>query len=45
MQFDAITCIDAITISPIGHKSLRMGPLLKIGGRLLFTDPTTVTER
>jgi SAM-dependent methyltransferase len=43
-SFDAITCIDAIN-----HFSDRSGVigewvrLLKVGGRLLFTDPITVT--
>jgi SAM-dependent methyltransferase len=43
-SFDAITCIDAIN-----HFSDRPGIIaewarvLKVGGRLLFTDPTTLT--
>jgi 2-polyprenyl-3-methyl-5-hydroxy-6-metoxy-1,4-benzoquinol methylase len=43
-RFDAITCIDAINHLP-GRRDLisEWTRLLKPGGRLLFTDPTTVT--
>ena len=45
-SFDAITCVDAIN-----HFSDRLNVLaewvrlLKVGGRLLFTDPITLTGR
>ncbi len=44
--FDAITCIDAI--NHLSNRRQVIGEwarLLKPGGRLLFTDPTTVTGR
>jgi ubiquinone/menaquinone biosynthesis C-methylase UbiE len=43
-SFDAITCIDAINHLPNRlHTVAAWARLLKPGGRLLFTDPTTVT--
>lgn len=43
-QFDAITCIDAINHLPDRpHVIAEFARLLKPGGRLLFTDPITVT--
>jgi len=43
-SFDAITCIDAINHFPDRSQIIaEWARLLKIGGRLLFTDPTTVT--
>jgi ubiquinone/menaquinone biosynthesis C-methylase UbiE len=42
--FDAITCIDAINHFPDRpHVIAEWARLLKPGGRLLFTDPITVT--
>jgi cyclopropane fatty-acyl-phospholipid synthase-like methyltransferase len=42
--FNAITCIDAINhLSDRGHVIGESARLLKQGGRLLFTDPVTVT--
>jgi 2-polyprenyl-3-methyl-5-hydroxy-6-metoxy-1,4-benzoquinol methylase len=42
--FDAITCIDAINHLPDRQVAIaEWARLLKPGGRLLFTDPTTVT--
>jgi len=42
--FDAITCIDAINhLSDRRHVIAESARLLKQGGRLLFTDPVTVT--
>jgi SAM-dependent methyltransferase len=42
--FDAITCIDAINHLPERRSVIsEWARLLKRGGRLLFTDPTTVT--
>ena len=42
--FDAITCIDAINhLSDRRHAIAESARLLKQGGRLLFTDPVTVT--
>jgi ubiquinone/menaquinone biosynthesis C-methylase UbiE len=43
-EFDAITCIDAINHLP--ERSVTIGEwarILRPDGRLLFTDPTTVT--
>lgn len=43
-SFDAITCIDAINHLPNRpHVVAEWARLLKPGGRLLFTDPITVT--
>jgi SAM-dependent methyltransferase len=43
-SFDAITCIDAINHLPNRpHVIAEWARLLKQGGRLLFTDPITVT--
>jgi len=43
-QFDAITCIDAINHLPHrAHVIAEWTRILKPGGRLLFTDPITVT--
>jgi 2-polyprenyl-3-methyl-5-hydroxy-6-metoxy-1,4-benzoquinol methylase len=43
-MFDAITCIDAINHFPDRrHVIAEWARLLKPGGRLLFTDPITVT--
>jgi len=43
-HFDAITCIDAINHLPNRQRILAdWARLLKPGGRLLFTDPITVT--
>jgi 2-polyprenyl-3-methyl-5-hydroxy-6-metoxy-1,4-benzoquinol methylase len=43
-QFDAITCIDAINHLPDRRRVIaEWARLLKLGGRLLFTDPITVT--
>jgi SAM-dependent methyltransferase len=43
-HFDAITCIDAINHLPDrAHVMAEFARLLKPGGRLLFTDPITVT--
>src|SRR6195256_3513054 len=43
-SFDAITCIDAINHLPNRQRVLaNWARLLKPGGRLLFTDPITVT--
>ena len=43
-SFDAITCIDAINHFPDRPRVIaEWATLLKPGGRLLFTDPTTVT--
>jgi 2-polyprenyl-3-methyl-5-hydroxy-6-metoxy-1,4-benzoquinol methylase len=43
-SFDAITCIDAINHFPDRpHVIAEWATLLKPGGRLLFTDPITVT--
>src|SRR5262249_7901565 len=43
-HFDAITCVDAINHIPNRPSLLaHWARLLKPGGRLLFTDPTTVT--
>jgi SAM-dependent methyltransferase len=42
--FDAITCIDAINHLPDRPRILaEWARILKPGGRLLFTDPTTIT--
>jgi SAM-dependent methyltransferase len=42
--FDAITCIDAINHLPDRKKVMKeWNRILKPGGRLLFTDPITVT--
>lgn len=42
--FDAITCIDAINHLPNRRRVIaEWARLLKLGGRLLFTDPITVT--
>jgi SAM-dependent methyltransferase len=42
--FDAITCIDAINHLPNRPRVIaEWARLLKLGGRLLFTDPITVT--
>ena len=43
-NFDAVTCIDAINHFPERPRTLvEWARLLKPGGRLLFTDPFTVT--
>ena len=43
-SFDAITCIDAINHIPDRRNTLlEWARLLKAGGELLFTDPTTMT--
>jgi len=43
-SFDAITCIDAINHFPDRPRVIaEWVRLLKVGGRLLFTDPITVT--
>jgi SAM-dependent methyltransferase len=43
-EFDAITCIDAINhFSDRPRVIAEWARLLKVGGRLLFTDPLTVT--
>jgi cyclopropane fatty-acyl-phospholipid synthase-like methyltransferase len=43
-SFDAITCIDAINHFPDRPQVIaEWARLLKLGGRLLFTDPITVT--
>jgi cyclopropane fatty-acyl-phospholipid synthase-like methyltransferase len=43
-SFDAITCIDAINhLSDRPRVIAEWARLLKVGGRLLFTDPITVT--
>ena len=43
-RFDAITCIDAINHLPNRRRVIaEWARLLKPGGRLLFTDPITVT--
>jgi cyclopropane fatty-acyl-phospholipid synthase-like methyltransferase len=43
-SFDAITCIDAINhLSDRPRVIVEWARLLKVGGRLLFTDATTVT--
>jgi ubiquinone/menaquinone biosynthesis C-methylase UbiE len=43
-EFDAITCIDAINHLPDRPAVIAdWARVLKTGGRLLFTDPTTVT--
>ncbi len=43
-SFDAITCIDAINHFPDRPRVIaEWARLLKLGGRLLFTDPITVT--
>jgi 2-polyprenyl-3-methyl-5-hydroxy-6-metoxy-1,4-benzoquinol methylase len=43
-SFDAITCIDAVNhFSDRPHVIAEWARLLKVGGRLLFTDPITVT--
>jgi cyclopropane fatty-acyl-phospholipid synthase-like methyltransferase len=43
-SFDAITCIDAINHFPDRPQVIaEWTRLLKLGGRLLFTDPVTVT--
>ena len=43
-RFDAVTCIDAINHLPDRQSVLaELARLLKVGGRLLFTDPATVT--
>jgi ubiquinone/menaquinone biosynthesis C-methylase UbiE len=43
-SFDAITCIDAINhFADRPRVIAEWARLLKLGGRLLFTDPTTVT--
>ena len=43
-RFDAVTCIDAINHLPDRpHVMSEFARLLKPGGRLLFTDPITVT--
>jgi SAM-dependent methyltransferase len=43
-SFDAITCIDAINhFSDRPRVLAEWARLLKLGGRLLFTDPITVT--
>jgi ubiquinone/menaquinone biosynthesis C-methylase UbiE len=42
--FDAVTCIDAINHFPDRPQVIaEWARLLKLGGRLLFTDPITVT--
>jgi SAM-dependent methyltransferase len=44
MRFDAITCVDAVNHLPNRPRVLaEWARLLKPGGRLLFTDPATVT--
>ena len=43
-SFDAITCIDAINHFPDRPRIIaEWSRLLKVGGRLLFTDPVTLT--
>ncbi len=43
-RFDAITCIDAVNhFSDRSRVIAEWGRLLKVGGRLLFTDPITLT--
>jgi SAM-dependent methyltransferase len=43
-SFDAVTCIDAINHLPNRPRVVaEWARLLKPGGRLLFTDPTTIT--
>ena len=43
-SFDAITCIDAINHFPDRRQVIaEWARLLKLGGRMLFTDPITVT--
>jgi cyclopropane fatty-acyl-phospholipid synthase-like methyltransferase len=43
-SFDAITCIDAINhLSDRSRVIAEWARLLKVGGRLLFTDPITLT--
>jgi cyclopropane fatty-acyl-phospholipid synthase-like methyltransferase len=43
-RFDAITCIDAINHLPDRpSRHRRVCPLAQAGGRLLFTDPVTIT--
>lgn len=43
-RFDAITCIDAVNHLPDRPLVIaKWARLLKLGGRLLFTDPVTVT--
>jgi cyclopropane fatty-acyl-phospholipid synthase-like methyltransferase len=43
-SFDAITCIDAVNHFSDRHRVIaEWARLLKAGGRLLFTDPITVT--
>jgi cyclopropane fatty-acyl-phospholipid synthase-like methyltransferase len=43
-SFDAITCIDAINHFPDRPRVIaEWARLLKVGGRLLFTDPITMT--
>jgi SAM-dependent methyltransferase len=44
VSFDAITCIDAVNHFPDRPRIIaEWARLLKVGGRLLFTDPTTLT--